>query len=105
VVEAVKAFTNLGLKPALWYWRSHDGLEVDLILQGKGKLIPIEIKLTNTPQPPHLESLKRFRSLAGEENCEAGILVCRIPEERLMPFGITAIPWQKFPSWLKQRIE
>lgn len=105
VVEAVKSFTNAGLKPALWYWRSHDGLEVDLILQGKGKLVPIEIKLTSTPQPTHLDGLKRFRVLAGEENCEPGILVCRVPHEQQLPFGITALPWQDFPAWLRQLIE
>jgi hypothetical protein len=105
VVEAVKAFTNAGLKPALWYWRSHDGLEVDLILQGKGKLIPIEIKLTTTPQPAHLDGLKKFRILAGEENCNPGILICRVPEEQPLPFGITAIPWQKFPVWLGKNID
>jgi predicted AAA+ superfamily ATPase len=105
VIEAVKAFTNAGLKPTLWYWRSHDGLEVDLILQGKGKLIPIEIKLTATPQSNHLDGLKKFRALAGEENCDPGILVCRVHEYLPLPFGMAAIPWQKFPGWLRQNIE
>lgn len=104
VVEAVKAFTNAGMKPSLWYWRSHDGLEVDLILQSKGKLIPIEIKLTTTPQPTHLTGLKKFRALAGEESCEPGVLVCRVPVEQPLPFGVVALPWQNFPAWLKNRI-
>lgn len=91
VIEAVKAYTNAGLKPALWYWRSHDGLEVDLILQSNGILVPIEIKLTATPQPTHLDGLRRFRSLAGEKSCEPGLLICRVPEKRLLPFGITAL--------------
>lgn len=101
VIEAVKAFTNAGLKPTIWYWRSHDGLEVDLILQSSGKLIPIEIKLTATPQSAHLDGLKRFRALAGEAACEPGLLLCRVPEQRPLPFGITALPWQLFPGWLK----
>lgn len=105
VVEAVKTFTNAGLKPALWYWRSHDGLEVDLILQSKGKLVPIEIKLTSTPQPTHLEGLKKFRALAGEDICNPGILVCRVLREQSLPFGITALPWQNFPACLRQAIE
>lgn len=104
VVEAVKAFTNSGLKPSLWYWRSHDGLEVDLILQSGGKLIPIEIKLTTTPQPTHLEGLKKFRALAGEVNCNPGILVCRVPVEQPLPFGVTAVPWQGFSAWVKRKI-
>jgi predicted AAA+ superfamily ATPase len=104
VSEAVKAFTHVGRKPALWYWRSHDGLEVDLILQAAGKLVPIEIKLTATPAAPHVESLKRFRALAGEEACEPGILVCRVPREQPLPHGITAVPWQHFPVWLATRV-
>ena len=102
VIEAVKAFTNAGLKPAIWYWRSHDGLEVDLILQNNGTLIPIEIKMTATPQTTHLDGLKRFRALAGETACDPGLLVCRVPEQRPLPFGITALPWQLFPEWLKK---
>jgi len=86
------------------YWRSHDGLEVDLILQGKGKLVPVEVKLTTTPLPVLAERLKRFRALAGEENCEPGILVCRVTEEKPLSFGVRAIPWQKFPAWLKHCI-
>ncbi|MCL2831434.1 MAG: ATP-binding protein [Betaproteobacteria bacterium] len=104
VIEALKTFTNKGLKPALWYWRSHDGLEVDLIVQGKGALIPVEIKLTMTPQPQHTESLRRFRALAGEEQCRPGILVCRVPQTQPLPHGMTAMPWQEFPLWLNQQI-
>ncbi len=49
VMEAVKYFTNIGLKPVLWYWRSYDGLEVDLILRTNATFVPIEIKLTASP--------------------------------------------------------
>ena len=104
VVEAIKAFANKGMKPALWYWRSHDGLEVDLIVQGKGGLIPIEIKLTATPQPQHTESLRRFRALAGEKQCEAGVLVCRVPKPQPLAHGATAMPWREFPLWLGRKI-
>ena len=104
VVEALKAFTNKGLKPALWFWRSHDGLEVDLIVQGKGLLIPIEIKLTATPQLQHSEGLRRFRALAGEERCSAGVLVCRVPEAQPLPHGVMAMPWQEFSAWVGQQI-
>lgn len=104
VVEAVKTFTNAGLKPSLWFWRSHDGLEVDLIVQSRGKMIPIEIKLTTTPQPAHQVGLQKFRVLAGEECCEPGILVCRVSEAHALPFGVMALPWQDFPGWLKDKI-
>jgi uncharacterized protein len=100
VIEAVKSFTNAGLQPVLWFWRSHDGLEVDLILQSDGKFVPVEIKLTATPTASHLDSLRRFRTLAGEDACEPGILVCRTAEQQPLPYGIIALPWSDFPAWL-----
>jgi predicted AAA+ superfamily ATPase len=104
VTEALKAFTNKGRKPALWYWRSHDGLEVDLIVQGKDGWIPIEIKLTATPQPQHLDGLKRFRALAGADQCSAGVLVCRVAREQPLAHGAVAMPWQEFSAWLDGQV-
>jgi predicted AAA+ superfamily ATPase len=104
IIEAVKCFTNAGLKPALWFWRSHDGLEVDLIIQDGSKLIPVEIKLTKTPTASHVNSLRRFRALNDNEACEPGILVCRVSRPQPMPHGITAIPWQHFSKWVTERV-
>jgi hypothetical protein len=42
-------------------WRSHDGLEVNLIVLTNGKLHPIEIKLTATPTLKHIEPLNKFK--------------------------------------------
>jgi predicted AAA+ superfamily ATPase len=101
IIEAAKCFTNAGLKPALWFWRSHDGLEVDLIIQCGSKLIPVEIKLTQTPTVSHVNGLKRFRALNDKKACDPGILVCRVPKPQPMPHGITAVPWQNFSKWLR----
>ena len=59
VTEAVKAFMALGRKPDLFFWRSHDGLEVDLLITIDGKLRPVEIKLTATPSAGHVEQIGR----------------------------------------------
>jgi predicted AAA+ superfamily ATPase len=104
VIEAAKCFTNAGLKPALWFWRSHDGLEVDMIIQVGAKLIPVEIKLTQTPTVSHIASLIRLRALNEKDSCDPGILVCRVERQQSLPHGITAIPWQFFPKWFKERL-
>ena len=44
VSETVKAFASLGKKADIYYWRSHDGLEVDLLIQIGTKIHPVEIK-------------------------------------------------------------
>jgi predicted AAA+ superfamily ATPase len=104
VVEAIKAFTNRGLKPDLYFWRSHDGLEVDLLIQTGSQLYPIEVKRTATPTARHVEPLTRLRALLGDHAIDSGLLVCDVERERPMPGGHRALPWQAFPAWLEQRI-
>ncbi len=102
VSEAVKMFASRGMRPGLFFWRSNDGLEVDLILRIGTVLYPVEIKLTATPTVKHVEPMERFLDLAKKsgEECRPGLLVCRAPEERVLPGGHRSIPWQGFSSRL-----
>ncbi len=104
VTEAVKAFMSLGRKPELYFWRSHDGLEVDLLILIDGKLHPVEIKMTATPGAGHAEPINRFLAAAGKEASKHGVLVCRTETERALPNGHVAMPWRMFPDWLRQRL-
>ena len=104
VSEAVKAFALRGYTPDLFFWRSHDGLEVDLIIQAGGRFIPIEIKLTATPALRHLEPLNKFRELAGDGTVATGVLVCRVEQPQPLPQGNLALPWQQFPVWLQEQL-
>ncbi len=104
VIEAVKVFMSLGQKPDLYFWRSHDGLEVDLLIVIKGKLTPVEVKLTATPGAGHVEPLDRLIKVAGNEVSKQGIMVCRTDTERVLPNGHIAMPWQSFPGWLFKQL-
>jgi predicted AAA+ superfamily ATPase len=92
VSETVKAFANAGLNPDLYFWRSHEGLEVDIILQSKGKLYPIEIKLTSTPTVHHINTLERFKKIAGSDAADMGVMICRVERITDLPFGNIALP-------------
>lgn len=104
VTEAVKAFMALGRKPDLHFWRSHDGLEVDLLIAMGGKLQAVEVKLTATPGHGHLEPLTRFLSVAGDEAVGQGLIVCRTESSRELPNGHRALPWHEFPVWLREQL-
>lgn len=104
VSEAIKVFTNLGRRADVFFWRSHDGLEIDLLIQAGGLLHPVEIKLTATPTAKHAEPLDRFRELAGSLAAPRGVVVCRAPERRPLPHGNLALPWAEFPAWLEERL-
>ncbi len=104
VSEVVKIFAMKGMRPDIYFWRSHDGLEVDLIVRIGRKLHPIEIKLTATPNLKHIEPLNRFKSLAGKDSAETGILVCRVNNTTPMPSNNIAMPWNYFPEWLSAKL-
>ena len=49
VSEIMKSYQNAGLEPYLYFYRDRDAREIDVILEGDGKLCPLEIKKTATP--------------------------------------------------------
>lgn len=49
VSEIIKGYQNAGLEPYLYFYRDKDAKEIDVIMEGDGKLCPLEIKKTATP--------------------------------------------------------
>jgi hypothetical protein len=49
VSEIIKGYQNAGLEPYLYFYRDRDSKEIDVILEGDGKLCPLEIKKTAMP--------------------------------------------------------
>lgn len=49
VSEIMKGYQNAGREPYLHYYRDKDAKEIDVIMEGDGKLCPLEIKKTVTP--------------------------------------------------------
>ncbi len=101
VVEAIKARRARGHGiENLFYWRSHDGLEVDLIVERGRVVTPLEVKATTSPGPSHLEGLGRFCALAGKR-ADPGTLIHLGPERATMR-GHRLRPWtdlDALPLW------
>lgn len=49
VSEIMKGYQNAGREPYLYFYRDRDAKEIDVIMEGDGKLCPLEIKKTATP--------------------------------------------------------
>jgi len=61
VAEIVKGCWNRGQEPQIWFWRTAAGAEVDVVVQAEGNLIPIEAKLSATPNPGMARGIEAFR--------------------------------------------
>lgn len=106
VAEAVKCFYNRGKRPDLYFWRSHDGLEVDLIIQIGQRLYPIEIKSTATPKVEFMAPVNQFKKIATKASLSVadGLLVCQAPARAPLPNGNQCIPWTCFYQWLDDQL-
>ncbi|MBQ3016700.1 MAG: ATP-binding protein [Clostridia bacterium] len=49
VSEIMKGYQNAGREPYLYFYRDRDAKEIDVIMEGDGKLYPLEIKKTANP--------------------------------------------------------
>ncbi|MBN2496645.1 MAG: DUF4143 domain-containing protein [Deltaproteobacteria bacterium] len=74
------------------YWRDSNGPEVDWVIEGDGRLWPVEVKWTDMPRDRDIRHLKRF--LATYPQAEQGHLVCRVPRRTQLDARIFAVPWQ-----------
>ena len=67
LLEIVKAFVNRGEESRIHFWRTSAGVEVDLIVETGGKLIPVEVKLSATPRPAMTSGIRAFQEDLGEK--------------------------------------
>jgi uncharacterized protein len=92
LVEIVKTFINRGEDPKIYFWRTSAGVEVDIILDMGTELIPIEVKLSATPNPSMAEGIISFKKDFGKR-CAQGYVIH--PGNVLLPLGanVTALPF------------
>jgi predicted AAA+ superfamily ATPase len=76
VCDFLKRFLNFGLRPSMYYVRSRDGLEVDLIIDLAGRLHLFEIKDAATITDRHAVSSKRLTKELPAQVQSAGIISC-----------------------------
>ena len=78
--------------PALFYWRTAGGAEVDFVVERGSHLLGIEVKATNRPKASDAKHLRTFRDEYGESVRGCLVLHAGDQVEWLGP-RILAVPW------------
>jgi len=60
VMEFVKAFTNQGKRPKLYFMRDSNGNEIDILFKDSGKLTGVEIKSSSTFHPDFFGNINKL---------------------------------------------
>lgn len=77
----------------IYFWRDLYGNEIDWIVEKQDQYIPIETKLTETPNLSDAKHLLSF--LEEHDDCEIGYVICNTPRKLKLHDKIYAIPWQE----------
>lgn len=97
VMDFWKRSLHFGGMPSMYYLRTRDGLEVDLVVEMDGKLNLFEIKSSATIVPKHASSLVRARSDFGNAVALAGV-ISRSAERFQLQNGVVNWPWHDILS-------
>ena len=103
--EIYKSWLNFGEEPPIFYYRDKDGKEIDLLIQQNGKLHPIEIKKSASPNKSMMKHFKVIAPLSDPEKfgqpssttlyTGTGAIVCMIKS----PLPADRDNWY-IPAWM-----
>ena len=90
VLECMRRIDYFAPHYRCYFWRTAAGAEVDLVIDTKRRLIPIEIKWTNRTGAVRLKGLRNFMADYG---CKQGYVIGNFAAPEVLERGITALPW------------
>lgn len=93
VVELMKLRLNEGKRTNLHFWRNNTGMEIDIIADCAGQLLPIEIKSGATLSSDWLKTIHRWTELAGDAAMEPCLFYGGQVESE--EAGIRILPWHR----------
>ena len=76
ICDFLKRFLHFGEKPSIYYLRSRDDLEIDLVIEMAGNLHLFKIKSAMTITPKHAVSLQRIARELGNIVKTQAIISC-----------------------------
>ncbi|HDL17918.1 MAG TPA: ATP-binding protein [Bacteroidetes bacterium] len=101
IQEIVKFYYNNGRRADIYYLRTHNQLEIDLIIEKYPEIIPVEIKLSKTLNTGMANPIERFIKLFPALNIQSGIIVSLADETIPLTRHITALSLESFLKQMK----
>lgn len=98
IMELLKQKHNSGSLDRFYYWRDNKGVEIDLLIDRRNKLIPIEIKSSQTYNGEFTRSLLKWNNYSGNKG---GILLYDGKLEMTTKEKIQVLNWKNFKTGKK----
>jgi len=95
VAEVMRTLSHRGQEPRVHFWRTAAGVEVDLLVEEAGRLVPIEAKASATPRPAMAGGIAALRRDLGARAAR-GIVVHGGDTELPLGADAVAFPFARF---------
>jgi uncharacterized protein len=90
VSEILKSYLHRGREAPVWFYRTKEKVEVDLLLAEEGRLFPVEIKLTARPDRGDLKGIEALRRTGAPVG--PGAVLCFVREAVALSREVEALP-------------
>lgn len=87
-------------KISLMFWRDANGPEVDWVLRYGKKLLPIEVKWTDSPSSRDAKHVALF--MKDHVHAEKGYVICQTNLSQSLDVGIEAVSWKNLSQILQE---
>ena len=91
IAELYKSYYHAGKQPAMYYFRDSNDNEIDLILDHGSKVLPIEIKSSQTINTVFFKGLEYWRKLTDLPDSPAVLIYAG--QDQTIFKGIKVLPW------------
>ncbi len=102
IQETVKYFFNQGVKQDLFYLRTHNNLEIDLIIEKNFEIFPFEIKLTKTPKIEMAKPLERFKANFSKLKINAARIITLSEENIPLTKNVSVLNFDSYLRFLRK---
>lgn len=104
VQETVKSFLNHGKRPNIFYLRTHNDVEVDLIIEKNMQIFPFKIKLSKSPNLNMGKPIERFKKIFSKLDIMPGRIICLSDEDVSLTRDIKVQSFNNYLNWLSANV-
>jgi predicted AAA+ superfamily ATPase len=91
VAELLKNYLNAGQEPDPYFWRDSAGHEIDVLIERREELMPVEIKSGQTVTSDYFSGIRFWRKLVDDEHASAALVYAG--DRSFRRHGVTVYRW------------
>lgn len=100
VMQVLKHFYSTAKIVPLWYWRTAQGEEVDILIERGGRFVAIECKYTEHVDEHALKGFNAMLRAQGEKSLIAGYVAARTPRQYGLSPKVSVVPGSSIEKFL-----